>query len=348
MLSKIKSIFTGLPQSKKRLVLALIILLIITLLFFISKPPPTTDQQFGTLPQPSITSFSEFLKPLESTSDAPSLPADKTTIAVYQLPTPSNFELQDFLNPIATEFNFTQPAEETTFNSTPHLLWNIGPNYLALNLQTGQFYLKLKPQLSSGSTNIIESDAFQIANRWLINHQLLPSNSSYKATYLKAYDSQFELTPDAGAADIYQFHFFPTINNLPIFSTQLQDSPVTVAVTNQGNIIEIDYQLPTLFYSDYLKNNSLQASTYPLKTQAQLSQEITQGLPIIASSQLSPGKYPASTTNIKKASYEQITLGYQADPNQNLLLPVFQLKGTAVLEDGITTQITAYLPAATQ
>lgn len=346
MLSQIKSLLATLSPSKKRLGLALIIILIITLLFLISKPLPTTDQQFGTLPQPSITSFSELLKPLESTSKAPSLPADKTTVVVYQLPTPSGFELQDFLNPIATEFNFTQPAEETTFNSAPHLLWSLGPNYLALNLQTGQFYLKLKPQLSSDSTNIIESDAFQIAKRWLTNHQLLHPDSSYKTTYLKNYGSQFELTPDANSADIYQFHFFPAINNFPIFSTQLQDSPITVAVTNQGDIIEIDYQLPPLFYSDYLKNNPLQTSTYPLKDQSQLSQEITQGLPVIASSQLSLGKYPASTTNIKKVSYDQIVLGYQADPNQNLLLPVFQLKGTATLEDGQTTQVTAYLPAA--
>ena len=84
---------------------------------------------------------------------------------------------------------------------------------------------------------------------------------------------------------------------------------------------------------------------YKLKTAAQVEETIKNNQAVIVSSQLESGKWQTSTAKIKQVNYRKSVLGYSAEPQNSLIVPVLQLQGTATLDDGTTTQITAYLPA---
>jgi len=349
MFEKIKPILQQLFSSKKRLIIILSLLLIIAIILSISsKPTPPSEPSPDALPQPSFSPYSKTFKSQKSTSETPTLSIDKT-ILVYQLPSFSSLDLQTHLNPIANQLDFTHPPEEKTYNSIPHLLWSIGSNYLDANLTTSQFYLRYGTLVSPGTPDITETTALQIAKTFLTKHNLINHDTPHQTQYLEIAGYQVESTSNPSAADFYEFHFYPTLNSFPLYSTDFKDSPIIISITKKGEIFELNYNLPTIFYSAYLTNpNSLTTSTHPLKTQSQLNDEINQGLPIITNSELEPGIPAAPYINPKKITYHQINLAYQASPNQKLLLPIFQLQGTAELEDGTTSQITAYLPAIAQ
>jgi len=349
MLEKIKPILQQLFSSKKRLIIVLGLLILVVIVLSISfKPTLPSEQPSEALPQPSFSPYSKTLKPQKSTSKIPNQSIDET-ILVYQLPSFSNIDLQAHINPIANQLDFTNPPEEKTYNSIPHLLWSIGSNYLDTNLTTNQFYLKYTTFVSPGTPDINEATALQIAKTFLTKHNLISPDTPHQTQYFEIGGYQLDPTSDASAADFYEFHFYPTLNSFTLYSTDLNSSPVIISITKKGEIFELDYKLPVIFYSTYLTDpNSLTTSTHPLKTQSQLNDEIKQGLPIITNSELEPGIPAPSYINPKKITYHQINLAYQAEPNQNLLLPVFQLQGTAELEDGTTAQITAYLPAIAQ
>jgi len=339
---KLKQLFT----SKKRLIIILgLIFFIVIILSIFSKPAPLPDQPSEAFPQPSFSPYSKTFKPQKSTLKTATPSLDKT-VSVYQLPSSSNIDFQSHINPIASQLDFVNPPEQRTYDSIPHLLWAADSNYLNLNLNTGQFYLRYTPPTPPTTPDLNESEALQIAQQFLTQHRLIADNTPHKTKYLQINDYEIDSVQNSIDADFYEFHFYPTLNTLPIYSTSNNDSPIIITITKKGQIFELDYQIPVTFYFTYLTNpDSLTTSTHTIKNQQQLNQAINQNLPVIIKSELEPDIPADPSVSPKTITYHQITLGYQASPNQNQLLPIFQLQGTAILDDGTTTQITAYLPA---
>ena len=339
---KLKQLFV----SKKRLIIVLGAIFLITILLSIfSQSPPSLDQSSETLPQPQFSPYSKTFQPQKSTLKTTSSTPDKT-VSVYKLPSFSNIDLQSRISPIANHLDLTNPPETRTYNSIPHLLWSTGSNYLNLNLNTGQFYLRYTPLVPPITPDLNESDTLQIAQQFLTQHNLINKDTPHKTKYLQTGNYEIDPAQNPDDADFYEFHFYPTLNTLPIYSTSINDSPVIITITKKGQIFELNYQIPVTFYSTYLTNpNSLTTSTHTIKTQQQINQAISQNLPTIVKSELEPDIPADPSINLKTITYNQITLGYQASPNQNLLIPVFQLQGTAELEDNNIVQITAYLSA---
>ena len=320
--------------------------LLIALVILLPALRQSKPSQQGLLPPPSYNPIYQFSRPGQNQLQAPP-PSDQTSIAVYQH-SASSLDLQNFFNPMAQSLNFIEPPQEMVFNSVPHLVWKKGTSTLSLNLQTGQFYIKVSASEFSDSTQVIEPDALTIAKTWLADHRLMDQDTPHQTSYYQSHEGQLEPVADPALADTYQFSFFPTLNRLPLFSTNLDNAPIAISVTSAGNIFIVDYQLPALLYSTYLTNpGELKTTTYPLKTADQVSQDIQAGLPTVTLLKTGPRAYPTTATKVTSADYQHLTLGYQAQANQGMLLPVFQLTGTAQLETGNTAEITAYLPATT-
>src|SRR3990167_5459808 len=109
-------------------------------------------------------------------------------------------------NPMAQSLNFIEPPQAMVFNSVPHLVWKKGTSTLSLNLQTGQFYIKVSASEFSDSTQVIEPDALTIAKTWLADHRLMDQDTPHQTSYYQSHEGQLEPVADPALADTYQFY----------------------------------------------------------------------------------------------------------------------------------------------
>ncbi|MBU2052207.1 hypothetical protein KKH13_03330 [Patescibacteria group bacterium] len=289
---------------------------------------PSFQPFFIDTPQPEI-SFQDLAKPQEK------------TLAAYQLPPANQENLTSFFTPIIDDLKL----KLDTSVETDYFTWNNENGYLMVNKNTGQFVLKIQPPTPRGGIDINETDALTVAKNWLVKYQLMDPETEYLVSYLEPGD-ELQPTPTKTPGNFYQFHFLPRLNNYPLFPGNYEPGPVSVIITNQGEVFYINYQLPPLFYAQYLKQpQSVTGKDYKLKTTVQIDTAINNNQAVIISSQLESGEWQTSTAKVKQVNYQKSVLGYSAEPQNNLIIPVLQLRGTALLDDGETTQITAYLPA---
>ncbi len=283
---------------------------------------------FIDAPQPEI-GFQKLTQELEK------------TITAYQLPSSSQENLTGFFTPIIDDLKLTLD----TSAETDYFTWNNEDAYLMANKTTGQFVVKIQPRVLTKGIDVNETDAQTVAKNWLIKYQLIDPGIDYRMSYLEAGD-ELRPTSTKTPGGFYQFYFLPKLDHYPLFANNSDLGPISVIVTNQGEVFYVNYQLPVLFYGQYLKQPKAAAGKdYKLKTAAQVEAAIKNNQAVIVSSQLESGEWQTSTAKIKQVSYQKSVLGYSAEPQNNLIAPVFQFQGTAVLDDGTTTQVTAYLPA---
>lgn len=333
MLNKIKNLF---PLIRQKPVLIIIFVVILVALIIPFKKP--AKKQFENLPEIHLQALNPSLKPATAFSEI-STDQPIKQIAVYQISPPTQDQLNNLFNPIVREFNFSNLPENIEINKTPHLFWNNAPNFLTVNLQSGTFTLDLHPPVASTSTATIEVDALNFARNWLLKYNLITEEANYKSARLT--DQIGDADNRAGLQN-FQLYFYPTVNNLSIFTPNSIDAPISVIITPQGDIYSVYYRLPAVLFTDI---KSIKTVNYPVLSSAQIDQAIKDKKPTIARLTFSDGRYVPSTANIKTINYQQIVLGYSNEIANGFLLPVFQLTGIAALEDGSTVNVTAYLPA---
>ena len=275
-----------------------------------SLPQPNFQPYFIDAPRPEV-SFQDLAKPQEK------------TLAAYQLPPANQENLTSFFTPIIDDLklNLDTSAE------TDYFTWNNEDDYLMATKITGQFVLKIQPQVLTKGIDVNETDALTVAKNWLTKYQLIDPGTDYRVSYLEAGD-ELRPTPTKPPGSYYQFYFLPKINGYPLFPANYELGPVSVIVTNQGEMFYVNHQLPPLFYSQYLKQpKTVTGKDYKLKTAAQVEEAIKNNQAVIVSSQLESGEWQTSTAKVKQVNYQQSVLGYLAEPQNNLITPVFQLQG---------------------
>lgn len=334
-------------MNKKRLfiILGLVVLLVIVIIFvFMKKPQSSSPAPITTAP-----SYHPFYSSAPKTVTAPS-PSDfnlPQKIAVYSFSPLTIETIKQFFAPIVTNLGFSAPPTPTTLNSSPHLVWTNQSAYFDVDLQTGQFYAKPPTKTFFADSSVTESQALDLAKNWLQQYKLLDTAANYEVAYLQNSGYELEESPtDSHSPFAYRFYFSPEINHFPIFTASPAKSTVVIDIARQGYIFQINYQLPALFYSSYLTSpDQLQLQEYAVKNSQQITQSINANQATIVSSKTTEGNFAPSNQTIVKANYQQTKLGYQAKPVNNQFIPVFQLSGTAALDNGSTVNVTAYLPA---
>lgn len=330
----------------KKYLFILFILVILSLIIFLlaKKPKPSSPAPTAATP-----SYQPFYSSLPKTVTAPS-PANldqAQKIAVYTFP-PLTIEIvQQFFAPIVTNLGFSAPPTQTTMNSSPRLIWTNQSAYFDVDLKTGQFHAKPLTKTFFGDSTVTESQALDLAKNWLQQYKLLDTAANYEVAYLQNSGYELEESPtDFRDPFAYRFYFSPEINRFPIFTASLAKSTVVIDIARQGYIFQINYQLPTLFYSSYLTSpNQLKSQEYSIKNSQQITESVNANQATIVSAKTTAGNFAPSNRPIIKANYQQTKLGYQSNPVNDQFIPVFQLTGTAALDDGSTVNITAYLPA---
>lgn len=329
---------------KKRLFI-LFGLVILSLIIFalIKKPQPPS-------PIATAPSYHPFYSSAPKTVTAPS-PSDfnlPQKIAVYTFSPLTIEAVKQFFAPIVTNLGFSAPPTQTTLNSSPHLIWTNQSAYFDVDLKTGQFNAKPLTKTFFADSAITESQALDLAKNWLQQYQLLDTAANYEVTFLQNSGYELEESPtDSRSPFAYRFYFSPEINHLPIFTASPAKSTVIIDIASKGYIFQINYQLPALFYSSHLTSpDQLQSQQQTIKNSQQITQAVNANQAVIVSAKTTAGNFAPSNQTIVKADYQQTKLGYQANPVNNQFVPVFQLTGTAVLDDGSTVvNVTAYLPA---
>lgn len=333
MLEKLKSFYQFLRQKPVLLIVLFVIIVLLIIPFKKKSQPPPEN-----LSDIHLEALNPSLKPT-ATFDQIALKQPEKQIVVYQIPAPSQDQLTNLFNPIAREFNFSNSPENININKTPSLFWNNAPNFLTVNLQSSSFTLDYHPQSASSSAKLAEIDAINIAKNWLLKYQLIFEDAKSESSAIE--DKLGDSYPE-GAAPNYQIYFYPTLNNLPIFTPNSIDAPISVIITPQGNIYSVYYRLPAILFTNL---QSLKTSNHSILSSAQINQAIKDKNPIITRLTFSDGKFAPSTSNLKTVNYTQITLGYSNEITNNQILPIFQLTGTGTLDNGATVTVTAYLPA---
>ena len=332
-------------MNKKRLLIILGLVILSLIIFLLAKKPKTPSPA----PAAAIPSYRPFYSTLPRTVTAPS-PAglDQTKkVTVYSFSPLTIEAVKQFFAPVVANLGFSAPPTPTTMNSSPRLIWTNQSAYFDVDLQTGQFHAKPPTKTFFGDSTVTESQALELAKNWLQQYQLLDTAANYEVTYLQNSGYELEETSTVSSAPFaYRFYFSPEINHLPIFTASSVKAAIIIDVARQGYLFQINYQLPALFYSSYLTSpNQLQFQERTIKNSQQITQAINANQATIVSSKNTVGNFAPSNQTIIKANYQQTKLGYQASPVNNQFIPVFQLSGTAALDDGSTVNVTAYLPA---
>lgn len=324
---------------KKIVIIAGLFLVLVLILVFFGKRTP---QLQSTLPQPSFPAYFP-VQPQPEISFGDLNKVKQKQLAVYQLPKTDRQILIDFFNPIASDLQVKITNEST---NPDYLSWGNPEKQLSVKLTTGQFTLKISPQLPNRGLSINEADALIIARNWLNKYKLIDPQTQADVSYLTSDGSELSPTTIKSEGVFFQFNFRPGLDTYPFFPNNLRDGPISVTVTNMGEIFYINYQLPVLFYAQWLINPKfLSSNNFPIKTTEQINQAITQNQAIIVFSQTENGQAQTSTAKITQVNYKTTVLGYQSQPHNNLIIPIFQLTGTGILEDGTVVTVTAYLPA---
>lgn len=328
-------------KKKKLVLIAAAIILTLTLILLIL--PKTQTPSSVALPQSSI-------KPYYTAASSPAVNFNQLSsflpakaLPIFIVPMPDQNQLIRFFQPIADGLKLQVNPKTIIINSVSFLSWADPNSYLNVNLETGQFSLKLGLSSAVKTADINEIDALNVARTWLEKSNLISSESSSVTSYLDKKGQ--ELSPQASPSpgSYFQFDFTPKFNNQPVFSTlEHSFSPVTIIVSNQGQIFYVNFQLPVLS----LDSDSLNSQVIKLKTLAQINQEVAANKPIITLAESQPGIYQAGLGQPKNINYQQIIPGYQfvRRENQNLFLPILQLKGTADLDNKQQVYLTAFLP----
>lgn len=291
-------------------------------------PQPSFQPYFIDAPQPEI-GFGDLAKPQEK------------TLVVYELPAANQENLTNFFTPIINDLNLSLDASA----ETDHFTWNNEDDYLMANKITGQFVLKIQPQILTKGIDVNETDALTIAKNWLTKYGLIDPETESQTSYLAA-GEELQPTPTKTPGVYYQFYFLPNLKDYPVFPANYEPGPVSVIVTNQGNVFYVNYQLPPFFYTQYLKQpKAVTGKDYKILTAVQVEAAIKNNQAVIVSSQLESGEWQTSTATVKQVNYQQSVLGYSTEPQGTLIVPVFQLRGAAKLDSGETVTVTAYLPA---
>lgn len=326
-------------KTRKKLVIAITLgVLIIILLLLPSKTPKTTEP---LPPQINIPAFNPNVNPTAE-ADLPPETQPKT-VAVFEPVKWDRSQFMEFFDPIATDLKFSGLPEDITIDKIPHLFWQNSPSFLTVNLTTGGFNLDLHfPDLAASSDQVPETDALLFTQNWLSQYNLTTADTQHQTRYFTNVNNELVPTSDPSLAQVYLFSFTPAINNLPIFTTDSFDAPITVTVDKYGNIVSIYYRLPTLFFA---QKQEVASQQKPVLTLKQINQAIADKQPVITAVNFSDGNFAPSTANLNHLSYNQITLGYSNDFSLGYFLPVFQLTGTATLDGGESVIVTAYLPA---
>lgn len=344
MLSNFFQIIKNLPK-KRLIILGLFIFSFLLFVIIRSVSSPRLNKKAGSVPQPSFKPF--FSEPQQPTTSFKDLFSSTTsqpkTVPVAQVNAPSKDSLQNFFQPIANDLKLGTSA---TITPSSELQWINGSDYLKVNQQSGQFNLKIHSQNPNTQNPINEIDAVSIAKNWLEKYQLIAPETPYKTSYLESSDNELQPVNEFTPGVYFQFNFSPTINKFPIFSSYQNPSPIIVVVTNQGEIFYISYQLPAIFYHDYLNGpSSLSSAQIPIKSPQEVGEEIKKGLAVITAIATSSGQSLSTDSQIKTVDYQSINLGFKFESAQSSFLPIFQLLGTGTLEDSTTVQVTAYLSA---
>jgi hypothetical protein len=322
--------------------LVLILALIIPVLFFTRQKENTNQTTNKTLlPPPDISINSSITTPKRSISNLNQSLPNYAPITPLQPTNSKIIEIQVYS--IAEEMNFNQSPTIKQADANPYYKWDSDRGYFYANQSTGQFDIKII-QNKSTSSIIGESDGKQLALNWL--NKNLPKSSFLleKTSYLKSQVVELVPTNSTQSADYYQFEFSPTINNTPIVDVNQETSLIKITVSKNGYIFSVNHPLPLSIYQTAATNQP----EYPLKTLTQINQEIGLNLPIITLLDDETNELISSKTSIKNAKYSHIDLAYQLSSDQNHLVPVFKLTGTAQLENGLVVSITAYLSAIDQ
>lgn len=275
----------------------------------------------------------------ETTFDQLSLNRMVKKIDVYQISSPSQNQIDHLFNPIVQEFNFSKAPEKIDINQVPNLFWNNAPNFLTVNLQSGAFTLDFHPRSMAAGSKLAEIDAANIAKNWLIKYQLIAENTQFQAAPIE--DKIGDSYQDSSRPN-WQIYFYPTLNDLPIFTPNSVDAPISVIVTSQGNLYSVYYRLPPVLFT---KAQIVKTANRSILSNDQVQQAIKDKKPTITRIAFPNGRFASSNTNLKIVNYNKIVLGYSNEITNSQLLPIFQLTGTAQLDSGEIVTVTAYLPA---
>lgn len=337
-------------KPKKLLIIFLLIFVLLTVVaVLINRPSPSPKT--GSYPRPSYQPFfTQTTQPEIDFKELSKQDLPANTAEVITIPNYTKEQIVVFFQPIIKAYQLSAVTDES--EAQEYLVWTNQTDSLQVNAATAQFSFK-HSQVPSNSTNYInEVDALNLAKNWLNQYKLIPEGTSYQTTYLKSTGYELEPISETGPGVYFEFNFFPKLAQFPIWPTYEQSlSPVSIIVTNQGEIFYVSYQLPAIFYSQFIQSNQdlnrLQTSKQLLKTPPQINQAINSNQATITLSETAPGVPQSSISSLQKVNYSQPILGYQfVTLNQlNQFLPVFQLQGTATLDSGETVNVIAYLPA---
>lgn len=336
--------FHLLSKRSKLVVVSVVLLLTVSLISLLSPSP----NPLSNPPTPSLTPYltTQSSSP-QSVSGFSNAPLPQSAI-VYPVATPTRSNIETFFSPLISDYQFSSPPTTTTLDSASHLVWSLGSSLLDVNLNNSSFIFKPFASENHATKPIVDQPlALKIAQDWLSQYQLMSPASPSLVQYLKALSPGEELTVSTNFAspDVFRYYFTPTLNQLPLFAHDYQPAPIIVDITNKGDVYQVIYNLPALFYSESLSKLPAGLSPSLLKTADQVEAEIASGQPIITAVLLAENQYSPSHVGVSSVSYQTIVLGYQSLPNQGFLTPVFQLSGTGTTANGQAVKITAYLPA---
>lgn len=332
-------------MNKKYLFIFLGLVILSLIIFLLAKKPKPSSPA----PAAATPSYQPFYSSLPKTITAPS-PTNldqPQKVAVYSLSPLTIDAVKQFFAPIVANLGFSAPPAPTTLNSSPHLIWTNQSAYFDVDLKTGQFNAKPLTKTFFADSSVTESQALDLAKNWLQQYKLLDTGANYEVTYLQNSGYELEESPtDFHDPFAYRFYFSPEINHLPIFTASSAKSTIIIDVASKGYIFQINYRLPALFYSSYLTSpDQLKSQEYSIKNSQQITAAINTHQAVIVSSKTTAGNFAPSNQTIIKVNYQQTKLGYQTSPVNDQFIPVFQLTGTATLNNGSTVNVTAYLPA---
>ena len=329
------------PKIKIALILAggLVIVSFVLLLLTGEKTKPTPETTTINIP-----AFQRELNP--PPAEAEISPALQQTINIYRLSNIDRARLQNFFQPVANDLDITSATEAIEIDGQPHLFWANSPNFLTVNTLSGTFIVDWHEHPPTGA-KISEADSLLFSRNWLNKYQLIKDNWLVTTEYFADIDGETIPQKNSVGADVYLFSFSPTIDGLPIFNTQTTEktAPVSVMIDAFGNILSVNYQLPSLFFAEQLTTETNQQTVL---TSQQIEQSIAAGKPVITAITFLNGNFAPSNSKIANLSYRQTTLGYSNDITAGYFVPVFQLAGSGTLESGESVIVTAYLSALAQ
>lgn len=220
-------------------------------------------------------------------------------------------------------------------------IFNSSTNSLIVTLQMGSIKYTPNKQARDIITNAInkqltDKNIIEIAKNFLLDKIEIPNNNlthvdTFYLTLNKTLESYQQTSKEA--AVLYQLNFSPTYQKLPLITSNPLNTPYTVQIIRDGEILNSEIVFPPTY-----KTTNTQ---YKIKNYDQFLSRINEAY-LVSLNDSNVNLPDLGENEVKEITITEVKLAYLLDDiNSQVLQPIFILEGTTSLD----FKTILYLPA---